>query len=214
MKKCQIFAGFSFLNVKIYCLFWQQSNSLWVLNCCTDETVWRHSGIHENCSQHFLFFFVIFWHFIDKIMNPLTVRIPADKSIMKTIIGCSQPPAWSHPPSSCAACSFSHPSLPWLTWSSQALDLGGDLDVGLRGQGEAASLADAITQQGDVLLEAGGVAGEAQHGASSLGQRGGLVLGASREAAPQEVGDGGIAALLPALMKRREEEEEWNDAPC
>lgn len=58
-----------------------------------------------------------------------------------------------------------------------------------------------------MLLEAGGVAGEAQHEASCLGQRGGLVLGASREAAPQEVGDGGIAALLPALMKRREEEE-------
>lgn len=59
-----------------------------------------------------------------------------------------------------------------------------------------------------MLLEAGGVAGEAQHGASCLGQRGGLVLGAPREAAPQEVRDGGIAALLPALMKRREEEEE------
>lgn len=59
-----------------------------------------------------------------------------------------------------------------------------------------------------MLLEAGGVVGEAQHGASRLGQRRGLVLGAPREAAPQEVGDGGVAALLPALRRQEEEEEE------
>lgn len=80
------------------------------------------------------------------------------------------------------------------------------MDVGLRGQGEAASLADTIAQQGDVLFEADGVAGEGQHGASRLGQGRGLVLGAPRKAAPQEVGDGSVAALLPAL--RRQEEEE------
>lgn len=57
-----------------------------------------------------------------------------------------------------------------------------------------------------MLLEAGGVTGEAQHEASCLGQRGALVLGAPRKAAPQEVGHGGVAALLPAL--RRQEEEE------
>lgn len=57
-----------------------------------------------------------------------------------------------------------------------------------------------------MLLKAGGVTGEAQHGASRLGQRGGLVLGAPRNAASQEVGHGGVAALLPAL--RRQEEEE------
>lgn len=65
-----------------------------------------------------------------------------------------------------------------LTGSSQVLDLRRDLDVGLRGQCEAASLAYAIAHQGDVLLEAGGVVGEAQHGAPCLGQRCGLVLGA------------------------------------
>lgn len=58
-----------------------------------------------------------------------------------------------------------------------------------------------------MLLEAGGVAGEAQDGASHLGQRGGLVLGAPREAAAQEVGDGGVAALLPALGRPEEEQE-------
>lgn len=58
-----------------------------------------------------------------------------------------------------------------------------------------------------MLLEAGCVTGEAQHGASRLGQGRGLVLGAPREAAPQEVGDGGITALLPALRRRREGRE-------
>ncbi len=59
-----------------------------------------------------------------------------------------------------------------------------------------------------MFLKAGSVAGEAQHGASCLGQRCGLVFGAPREAAPQEVGDGGITALLPALRRQEEEEEE------
>lgn len=59
-----------------------------------------------------------------------------------------------------------------------------------------------------MLLEAGGVAGEAQHGAARLGQRRGLVLGAPREAAPQEVGDGGVAALLPALRGQQQEESD------
>lgn len=58
-----------------------------------------------------------------------------------------------------------------------------------------------------MLLEAGSVAGEAQYGASHLGQRGGLVLGAPRKAATQEVGDGGVAALLPALRRQEEEQE-------
>jgi len=97
--------------------------------------------------------------------------------------------------------------LPGLTRSSQVLDLGGDLDVGFRGQGETASLADAIAHQGDVLLEALGVPREAQHRPSGLGQRCGLVLGAPRQAAPQEVGDGSVAALLPALRRQEEDEE-------
>lgn len=74
--------------------------------------------------------------------------------------------------------------LHWLTGSGQVLDLDGDLDVGLGGQGEAATLADAIAQQGDVLLEAGCVPREPQHGASGLGQGCGLVLGAPWQAGP------------------------------
>lgn len=53
-----------------------------------------------------------------------------------------------------------------------------DLDVGFRGEGEAASFADAIAQQGEVLLQARRVTREAERGAPCLGQRPGLVLGA------------------------------------
>lgn len=86
-----------------------------------------------------------------------------------------------------------------LTGRGQALGLGGRL--GLGGEAEAASFADAVAHQGDVLLEASSVGGQPQLGAPLLGQRRGLVLGAPREAAPQEVGDGGVAALLPALRR-------------
>lgn len=96
------------------------------------------------------------------------------------------------------------PCLPaWLTWGGQVLHLCRDRDVCLGGQREAPSLPDALTHQRDVLLEAGRVFGQAQHGTPGLGQGRGLVLGAAGQAGPQEVGDGGVAALLPAL--RREE---------
>lgn len=58
------------------------------------------------------------------------------------------------------------------------MDLSRNLDVGLRGQGEAASLSYALTQQGNVPLESVGVTGEAQDLSSCLGQRRGLVSGA------------------------------------
>lgn len=84
------------------------------------------------------------------------------------------------------------------------MDLCRDLDVGLGRQCETTSLPDAVAHEGDVLLEAAGVTGEAQHGASRLGQSSGLVLGAPRETGPQEVGDGGVAALLPTLRRRED----------
>lgn len=54
-------------------------------------------------------------------------------------------------------------------------------------------------------LESLRIPGEAQDLSSCLSQRGGLVFGAPRKARPQEVGDGSVAALLPALRKGKGE---------
>lgn len=97
--------------------------------------------------------------------------------------------------------SIIHPSIQPPTWSSQALELSGGLDVGFGGQGEAASLGYALTQQGDVPLESLGVPGEAQDLSPCLSQRRGLILGAPRKARAQEVADGSVTALLPALRR-------------
>lgn len=59
------------------------------------------------------------------------------------------------------------------------MDLGWDPGLGLGAQAQPAPLGQALAQQRDVSFDGGGVAGEAQQGASSRGQRGGLVLGAS-----------------------------------
>lgn len=71
--------------------------------------------------------------------------------------------------------------------------------MGLGGQGETPPLRQALTQQGNVSLEPVRVPGEAQDRSPGLGQGRGLLLGAPRKARPQEVGDGGVTALLPAL---------------
>lgn len=122
-----------------------------------------------------------------------------------TCIPAYPPSCPTHPSRSVS----SHPSL-WLTGSSQILDLCRNLNVGFRGQRETASLADAVTQQSDVLLESGGVMGQAQHKASCLGQRCGLVLRTSWKAGPQEMWDSGVTALFPAL--RRQNEWGWGAA--
>lgn len=107
---------------------------------------------------------------------------------------------------STTASSLHPPSLPPLTRSSQVLDLSGDLDISLRSQGEASSFTDAITEQRDVLLEAHCVLRKAQHGASCMGERCGLILGAPRQTAPQEVRDRRVTALLPALRRQKSEQ--------
>lgn len=106
--------------------------------------------------------------------------------------------------------SILHPSIHplWRTGSSQVLDLSRNLDVGFRGQSQAASLSYAVTQQGNVSLESIGITGEAQYLCSCMSQWCRLVFGTSRKASPQEMGDGSVAALLPAL--RKGDEETWN----
>ena len=66
-----------------------------------------------------------------------------------------------------------------------------------------------------MLLQPAGVGGQAQGGPRALGQRGRLVLGAPRQAAPQQVGDGRVTALLPALERTGggggEREDRWKE---
>lgn len=106
--------------------------------------------------------------------------------------------------------SILHPSIHplWHTGSSQVLDLSRNLDVGFRGQSQAASLSYAVTQQGNVSLESFGITGEAQCLSSCMSQWCRLVFGTSRKASPQEMGDSSVAALFPAL--RKEDKETWN----